>query len=116
MITRRILEAGSANAIARAVPRDDCGGRRGSGPEAGFHGCGSQPGTLTARPATVSAGLRIRLGQADSLGASWHGSETNFVLSSAHGEKVELCLLDAAGRTETVPTAPPKYLHEIGHA
>jgi isoamylase len=39
------------------------------------------------------------------LGAIWDGEGTNFSLFSEHGERVELCLFDAAGREERVALA-----------
>jgi isoamylase len=39
-------------------------------------------------------------GQPYPRGASWDGEGVNFSLSSANGEKVELCLFDASGRHE----------------
>jgi isoamylase len=49
------------------------------------------------------------------LGASWDGSGTNFAIFSAHAEKVELCLFDGDGKTETDRIALPEYTHEIWH-
>jgi glycogen operon protein len=49
------------------------------------------------------------------FGASWDGTGTNFALFSAHAEKVEPCLFDDDGRTETARFALPEYTHEIWH-
>ena len=35
------------------------------------------------------------------LGATWDGLGVNFALFSAHATKVELCLFDDEGKTET---------------
>ncbi|MBF6561211.1 MAG: glycogen debranching enzyme GlgX, partial [Candidatus Binataceae bacterium] len=40
-------------------------------------------------------------GNSSPLGATWDGVGVNFALFSEHAEKVELCLFDVRGRTET---------------
>lgn len=62
-----------------------------------------------------SGGLRVWPGSGTPLGATWDGSGTNFALFSAHAEKVELCLFDADGVTETARLALPEFTHEVWH-
>ena len=45
---------------------------------------------------------RIAAGAPHPLGATWDGRGTNFALFSSTAEKVELCLFDPMGRSETV--------------
>ncbi|MCQ8780405.1 hypothetical protein NQU49_27795, partial [Escherichia coli] len=40
---------------------------------------------------------RLEPGQPYPLGATWDGSGVNFAVFSAHADKIELCLFDAAG-------------------
>ncbi|SOD97130.1 glycogen debranching protein GlgX [Caenispirillum bisanense] len=58
---------------------------------------------------------RVWPGSPYPLGATFDGSGTNFALFSAHAEKVELCLFDHGGRTETARIPLPEYTHEIWH-
>src|SRR5918911_1650056 len=48
-------------------------------------------------------------------GANWDGEGTNFALFSAHATRVELCLFDASGQTETARIELPEYRDEIFH-
>ena len=59
--------------------------------------------------------LRVWPGLPYPLGATWDGAGTNFALFSAHAEKVELCLFDPDGETETARVALPEFTHEIWH-
>ena len=59
--------------------------------------------------------LRIWPGLPYPLGATWDGAGTNFALFSAHAEKVELCLFDPDGATETARVVLPEFTHEIWH-
>ncbi len=59
--------------------------------------------------------FRVWPGEPYPLGATWDGSGTNFSLFSAHGEKVELCLFDADGKTELARIALPEYTNEVWH-
>jgi glycogen operon protein len=59
--------------------------------------------------------LRVWPGLPYPLGATWDGAGTNFALFSAHAEKVELCLFDPDGATETARCALPEFTHEIWH-
>jgi len=57
----------------------------------------------------------IREGSAEAHGAIWDGKGTNFTLFSAHATKVEVCLFDSAGGTETTRLALPEYTDLIWH-
>src|SRR5205085_4144943 len=48
-------------------------------------------------------------------GANWDGKGVNFALFSAHATKVELCLFDSGGKTETARIELPEYRDEIWH-
>ena len=48
-------------------------------------------------------------------GASWDGKGVNFALFSAHATRVEVCLFDAAGRSETTRIELPEYRDETWH-
>jgi isoamylase len=48
-------------------------------------------------------------------GASWDGEGTNFALFSANATKVEVCLFDKAGKTETDRIELPEYTDQIFH-
>lgn len=48
-------------------------------------------------------------------GATWDGKGTNFTLFSAHATKVELCLFDKTGKTETDRITLPEFTDEIWH-
>ncbi len=54
-------------------------------------------------------------GQPSPLGATFDGYGVNFALFSAHAEKVELCIFDAAGRRELARIALPEYTDEVWH-
>jgi isoamylase len=49
------------------------------------------------------------------LGAHWDGQGTNFALFSAQAERVEVCLFDDSGATETARITLPEYTNEIWH-
>ena len=51
---------------------------------------------------------RIREGYPFPRGANWDGKGTNFALFSANATKVEVCLFDQAGTTETDRIALPE--------
>jgi isoamylase len=46
-------------------------------------------------------------------GAAWDGKGTNFALFSANATKAEVCLFDAAGRTELERIILPEYTDQI---
>ncbi|HYX65493.1 MAG TPA: glycogen debranching protein GlgX [Burkholderiales bacterium] len=48
-------------------------------------------------------------------GATWDGQGVNFALFSAHATRVEVCLFDAAGGTETARIELPEYRDEVWH-
>jgi glycogen operon protein len=58
---------------------------------------------------------RVKEGSAQAHGAIWDGKGTNFTLFSAHATKVEVCLFDAAGKTELERLALPEYTDQIWH-
>ncbi len=57
----------------------------------------------------------IEPGKPHPLGAEWDGRGVNFALFSAHAERVELCIFDAAGRREIERLPLPEYTHEVWH-
>ena len=48
-------------------------------------------------------------------GAHWDGNGTNFALFSANATKVEVCLFDTTGATETARIELPEYTDQIFH-
>ena len=58
---------------------------------------------------------RIAGGSPHPLGATWDGRGTNFALFSSTAEKVELCLFDPAGRSETDRIALPERTEDVWH-
>jgi glycogen operon protein len=58
---------------------------------------------------------RIREGLPHPRGATWDGKGTNFSLFSANATKVEICLFDEAGTTETDRIELPEYTDQIFH-
>ena len=59
--------------------------------------------------------MRVWPGSPYPLGATWDGKGVNFALFSTHAEKVELCLFDDSGETETDRIPLPEYTDEIWH-
>jgi isoamylase len=59
--------------------------------------------------------MRVSAGAPHPLGASFDGSGTNFALFSAHAEKVELCLFDAAGAREFARITLPEHTGDVWH-
>jgi isoamylase len=59
--------------------------------------------------------FRLKEGSAEAHGAIWDGKGTNFTLFSANATKVELCLFDSAGKTETDRIVLPEYTDLIWH-
>jgi isoamylase len=49
------------------------------------------------------------------LGATWDGLGVNFALFSGHATKVELCLFDESGTTESERVELPEYTDEVWH-
>jgi isoamylase len=58
---------------------------------------------------------RLREGLPHPLGATWDGKGVNFALFSANATKVEICLFDQDGKTETARVELPEYTDEIWH-
>ena len=48
-------------------------------------------------------------------GAHWDGGGTNFALFSANATKVEVCLFDSSGATETARIELPEYTNQVFH-
>ncbi|HEV2553124.1 MAG TPA: glycogen debranching protein GlgX [Bosea sp. (in: a-proteobacteria)] len=57
----------------------------------------------------------VRAGDSTDLGAVHDGEGTNFAIFSAHADRVELCLFDESGETETARITLPEYTNEIWH-
>jgi glycogen operon protein len=58
---------------------------------------------------------RLLPGRANPLGAVWDGLGVNFAVFSAHAERIELCLFDAAGRHEVARLPLPECTDEVWH-
>ena len=58
---------------------------------------------------------RLEAGSPQLLGANWTGRGTNFAVFSAHADRVELCLFDAAGREEIARLDLPARTGDIWH-
>jgi glycogen operon protein len=59
--------------------------------------------------------MRVETGTDFPLGAVCDGEGTNFALFSAHAERVELCLYDAAGGLEVARLDLPAKTHDVWH-
>ena len=64
---------------------------------------------------TTSGAPQLESGSPQPLGANWTGRGTNFAVYSAHAERIELCLFDAAGREEVARLALPARTGDIWH-
>ncbi len=58
---------------------------------------------------------RLREGLPHPIGATWDGKGVNFSLFSANATKVEVCLFDSTGKTETNRIELPEYTDQIFH-
>jgi glycogen operon protein len=58
---------------------------------------------------------RLEAGSPQPLGANWTGRGTNFVVFSAHADRVELCLFDASGREEVARLDLPSRTGNLWH-
>ncbi len=58
---------------------------------------------------------RVREGLPHPRGATWDGKGVNFSLFSANATKVEVCLFDHSGETETDRIELPEYTDEVFH-
>jgi isoamylase len=65
----------------------------------------------------MTKGQRIRVwpGEPFPLGATWNGKGVNFALFSENAERVELCLFDAPGQTETARIELREYTNDVWH-
>src|SRR5271155_3810162 len=59
--------------------------------------------------------LTLATGRPWPLGAGWIGEGVNFALWSGSAERVELCLYDADGVTETARLALPAVTDQVWH-
>ncbi len=59
--------------------------------------------------------MPVQEGLPSPRGATWDGKGVNFALFSSQATKVELCLFDAAGKTEQQRIELPEYRDEIWH-
>ncbi len=66
-------------------------------------------------PATDHSAPALEEGTPHPLGATYNGKGVNFALFSAHATKVELCIYDDSGTTETARIALPEYTDEVWH-
>jgi glycogen operon protein len=57
----------------------------------------------------------VREGRPFPLGATWDGLGVNFAVFSAHATRVEVCLFDNDGNTETERFELPEYTDEVWH-
>ena len=64
---------------------------------------------------TIRSDRQIISGDWASLGATYDGDGVNFAIFSAHAERVELCLFDETGKTETDRITLPEFTNEIWH-
>lgn len=58
---------------------------------------------------------RMTPGVPHDLGATFDGDGVNFALFSAHADRVELCLYDESGKTETARLTLPEFTDEVWH-
>jgi glycogen operon protein len=68
-----------------------------------------------SEPRAAPQSLALEPGRAAPLGATLDGDGINFAVFSAHAEKIELCLYDAAGRLETARGALPARSGDVWH-
>ena len=59
--------------------------------------------------------MAIKEGLPYPIGAHWNGTGTNFALFSANATKVEVCLFDSSGKTETARIELPEYTNQVFH-
>ncbi len=59
--------------------------------------------------------IPVREGRPFPLGATWDGLGVNFAVFSAHATRVEVCLFDNDGNTETERFELPEYTDEVWH-
>ncbi len=64
---------------------------------------------------TPHKGRQALAGDWTRLGANFDGDGVNFAIFSAHAERVELCLFDETGKTETDRITLPEFTNEIWH-
>lgn len=59
--------------------------------------------------------MNLLAGRSWPMGASYESNGVNFALFSQHATRVELCLFDDTGRTETVRLELPEHTHGVWH-
>ena len=59
--------------------------------------------------------MQVKEGLPVPRGAHWDGEGTNFALFSANATKVEVCIFDSTGQTETARIELPEYTDQIFH-
>ena len=59
--------------------------------------------------------LPLEEGHAHPRGATYTGAGVNFAIFSAHATKVEVCIFDEAGTTQTARITLPEYTDEVWH-
>ena len=59
--------------------------------------------------------IKVKEGLPYPRGVHWDGKGTNFALFSAHATKVEVCLFDSSGKTETARIELPEYTNQVFH-
>ena len=64
---------------------------------------------------TSNKGRQVLAGDWTRLGANFDGDGVNFAIFSAHAERVELCLSDETGQTETDRITLLEFTNEIWH-
>ena len=58
---------------------------------------------------------RLAPGHPYPLGATFDGLGINFAVFSAHAERIDLCIFDAAGRREIARYELPEWTDEVWH-
>jgi isoamylase len=70
---------------------------------------------MQTRESGVELPLSLEPGTAQPLGASWTDRGTNFAVLSTNATRVDLCLFDASGRTETARLPLPSRTGDVWH-
>ena len=73
------------------------------------------PSAASVGSPSLRRGSRVQEGRPFPLGGTWDGLGVNFALFSANATKVELCLFDEEGTTETERIELPEYTDEVWH-
>ena len=73
------------------------------------------PSSPSLSSPTILRRSRVREGLSVPLGTTWDGLGVNFALFSAHATKVELCLFDEHGASESERIELPEFTDEVWH-